>query len=404
MDSTPGVTIELAVVDQDNRRFGATSSPIRTGAVQVHGWQVHPIKVAPEQFGGAKVYLVKFNYELETTPGTPEMSWFEFGVELREGWVVDAIPHHTQPTQTPLSYVVNDHLNLVPATNGVTSDAHLPAMGETIDAFGVGSSGVRWRHWAAPDTGVRPGSRVAWLVTLVEQGTTHLDLTAVVRFDQKPVLDWNVLPALMPADLRIELPTAVHPRPEVTTHPANGTTSVLLASGPRVFISYAHDNDAHKQLVRNFANLLIRCGLDVRLDQFAGPRRKDWSLWANDNIDNADFVIVIASPTCLAVGEGKADGNENPGMHCELGIIRDRLQANRKLWEQKLLPVVLPGESLSNIPVFLQPQAMDRYEIDELTEDELGELLATIRHGIEDDSRSPVMLTATSTGRALAGS
>ncbi|CCH29380.1 hypothetical protein BN6_20590 [Saccharothrix espanaensis DSM 44229] len=404
MDSTPGVTIELAVLDQDSKRFGVASSPIRTGSVQVHGWQVHPIRVAPGQFDDAKAYLVKLNYELETTPSTPELNWFEFGVELRAGSVVDAVPHHTQPTQTSLSYVVNDHLNLVPATNGTTSAAHLPAAGETIHTFGVGSNGVRWQHRAEPDAGVRPGSRVVWLVTLVEQGSTHLDLTVVARFDQRPTLDWNVLPALTPADLRIDLPTAPNLRPAVTTQPANATTVTLLPSGPRVFISYAHDNDAHKQQVRDFANLLMGCGSDVRLDQFAGPGRKDWFLWAIDNIDNADFVIVVASPKCMAVGEGKADRNENPGMHCELGVIRDRLQGDRELWERKLLPVVLPGESVDNLPVFLQPQAMNRYEIDELTEDALSDLLAAIHHGIEDDGRSPVVLTVTTTGRALADS
>ncbi|MDI5976742.1 SEFIR domain-containing protein [Amycolatopsis magusensis] len=404
MDSTPGVTIDLTVADQDSKRFGSAPSPIKIGAVRMHGWQVHPISVASDQFDGADAYLVKFNYELGTTPDTPEMNWFELGVELREGVVVDAIPHHTQPTQTSVSYIVNDHLNLVPATNGVTPAAHLPATGETIHVFGVGSSGVRWQYWATSDTGVRWGSRVAWLVTLVDQETTHLDLTTIVRFDQRPTLDWNVLPAVTPADLRIELPTATNPRAEVTTQPANGTTVALLPSSPRVFISYTHDNNAHKQLVRDFANLLIKCGLDVRLDQFASPARKDWFLWANDNIDNADFVIIIASPKCLAVGEGKIDRNEHPGMHCELGIMRDRLQGNRRLWEQKLLPVVLPGESLSNIPVFLQPQAMDRYEIDELTEDALGDLLAAIHHGTEDNSRSPVVLMATSARRALADS
>ncbi|WP_158634319.1 SEFIR domain-containing protein [Amycolatopsis sp. WAC 04197] len=404
MDSTPGVTIELTVVDQDSKRFSSAPSPIRIGAVQVHGWQVHPIGLAPGQFDGADAYLVKFNYELETAPSTPDMNWFEFGVELREGVVVDAIPHHTQPAQTSLSYIVNDHLNLVPATNGVTPAAHVPATGETIHVFGVGSSGIRWQHWATSDTGVRRGSRVAWLVTLVDPGLAYLDLTAVVRFDQRPTPDWNVLPVLTPAALRIELPTTTDPHAAVTTQPAHGTTAVPLSSAPRVFISYTHDNDVHKKLVREFANLLIRCGLDVRLDQFASPARKDWFLWANENIDDADFVIIIASPKCLAVGEGKIDRNEHAGMHCELGIMRDRLQGNRKLWEQKLLPVVLPGESISNIPVFLQPQAMDRYEIDELTEDALGDLLATIRHGIEDDSRSPVVLTATSPGRAFADS
>src|SRR5262245_6881681 len=151
VQSTPAVTIELVVADQDSKRFGTAPDPIRIGAVQLHGWQVHPIKIQPGQFDGAWAYLVKLNFELETTPETPEMNWFEFGVKLRAGSVLDAVPHHTQPTEGSLSYVVNDRLNLVPGKNGATPDAHLPTAGETIHAFGVGSSGVRWQHRAASD-------------------------------------------------------------------------------------------------------------------------------------------------------------------------------------------------------------------------------------------------------------
>jgi hypothetical protein len=391
-------------MDQDSKKFGAATCPTRTGAVRVHGWQAHPVRLPPEQFGGMDAYLVKLNYELETTPGTPEMNWFELGVELRTASVVDAVPHHTQATQDSVSYVVNEHLNFVPATNGTTPAVHLPAAGETIHAFGVGSGGVRWQHLSTPGAGVRPGSRGAWLVTLVEQGATHLDVTAIVRFDLRPMPDWNVLPSPTPLDLRIELLSMPSLRSEPTTQHAERATAALRPAGPRVFISYAHDDDAHKQLVRDFANLLIRCGLDVRLDQFAAPRRKDWYLWAIDNIDNAEFVIIIASPKCRAVGEGKIDRNAHPGMHCELTVIRDRLQENRKLWEQKVLPVVLPGELVSNIPVFLQPRAMDRYSIDELTEDGVGDLMATIHHGVEHDGGSPIVLRTTKSGHALADS
>ncbi|MFJ6677433.1 SEFIR domain-containing protein [Actinosynnema sp. NPDC091369] len=281
---------------------------------------------------------------------------------------------------------------------------YLPTASETIHAFGVGSGGVRWRHVPPPGAGVRPGSRAGWLVVLVEKDVTHLDLTAGLRFDLCPAPDWNVLPSLEPVDLRLEVPALPSPLSARKVHSAERPTRALPPAGPRVFISYTHDDDNHKQLVRDFANLLINCGIDVRLDQFEAPRRRDWYLWAIDNIDQAEFVIVIASPKCRAVGEGTIDRNDHPGMHCEFSIIRDRLQGDRKLWEQKLLPVVLPGEVVDNIPVFLQPRAMDRYCVDELTEDAVGALLATIHHGVKDDSRSPIALTTMGTGPSLTGS
>jgi hypothetical protein len=117
VDSTSGVTIELAVEDQDNKRFDTAPSTLRIGNVRLHGRQVHPVRIRPEQFNGAAAYLIKLNYELATTPGTPAMNWFEFGVELRTGSVIDAVPHHTSPTQPSMSYLVSDHLNLIPTND-----------------------------------------------------------------------------------------------------------------------------------------------------------------------------------------------------------------------------------------------------------------------------------------------
>jgi hypothetical protein len=65
---------------------------------------------------------------------------------------------------------------------------------------------------------------------------------------------------------------------------------------PRVFVSYAHDSAEHKRQVLRFCALLSQLGIDVRVDEWASGRRRDWFVWMLDQFRCADHVIVIASP------------------------------------------------------------------------------------------------------------
>lgn len=151
----------------------------------------------------------------------------------------------------------------------------------------------------------------------------------------------------------------------------------MLGYRPRVFVSYAHDSVGHKENVLSLARVLRECGVEVHLDQeFAG--RQDWSLWALRQIQDADFVVVVASPAYKLPAEGRAASDEGRGSQAEAAILRDKLTEDLATWTRKILPVVLPGASVADIPGFLQPYAATHYLVGEPTPARVAELLAAM--------------------------
>lgn len=152
----------------------------------------------------------------------------------------------------------------------------------------------------------------------------------------------------------------------------------MLDRPPRVFVSYAHDSPDHKAQVDRFATFLKqRIRLDVHWDQQADGPRIDWSLWATGQL-TADFVIVVASPAY----KRRAEGTESPGVghgsKFEAARIRDRLTKDIDGETARILPVVLPGGSVDDIPDWLNPHSTTRFEIDEISSEGLAPLLAAI--------------------------
>lgn len=137
--------------------------------------------------------------------------------------------------------------------------------------------------------------------------------------------------------------------------------------GPDVFVSYIHDSDEHKKHVRTFADLLRDTGLNVHLDQYYPDVRRDWYQWMLNRVPTADFIVVVASPMCRIVGDAAGDPSSNLGGRSEMGILRELLHSDRPNWTRRMLPVVLPGRSADDIPLFLQPRTMDHYVIPALT-------------------------------------
>ncbi|MCX2947380.1 SEFIR domain-containing protein [Lentzea sp. NEAU-D7] len=143
------------------------------------------------------------------------------------------------------------------------------------------------------------------------------------------------------------------------------------------FIAYTHDSQQHKDDVLALATLLVHNGVQVELDQWAEGRRQDWYAWALEHIPASDYTIIVASPQCKIVGDGRGPATENRGARAEMAVIRDLLQDDRAKWLPRLLPVVLPGRDVAEIPLFLQPRAADHYLV-ELTNEGIEDLLRTI--------------------------
>lgn len=148
---------------------------------------------------------------------------------------------------------------------------------------------------------------------------------------------------------------------------------------PHVFVSYSHDSEEHKSLVREFCTVLRRDeGIDVQLDQWADDGRRDWSAWATAQIRDADFILAIASPAYQRRAEGLAAPNEGRGGQYEAAMLRDQLTRNLTEQVGRILPVVLPGRGIEEIPAFLFPYSATHYIVRDLTHAGVAELVAAM--------------------------
>ncbi|WHA53406.1 toll/interleukin-1 receptor domain-containing protein [Acinetobacter pittii] len=66
---------------------------------------------------------------------------------------------------------------------------------------------------------------------------------------------------------------------------------------PKVFISYAHADKKLADDVLEFSNYLRLRGIDAEIDQYEEAPPQGWPLWMASQIDQADFVLILATKT-----------------------------------------------------------------------------------------------------------
>ena len=139
----------------------------------------------------------------------------------------------------------------------------------------------------------------------------------------------------------------------------------------RAFVSYARDDEAHVNRVREFWWFLCQHGIDAHLDLLAGEQRQDWAAWSAHEVEAADRVLVIPSPEYRRRADSKEIPTEqhagSPSVHYEAGLIRDRFYADPQAGLQAVIPVVLPGCSAADIPLWLGRAATMHYVVTECT-------------------------------------
>ncbi len=136
---------------------------------------------------------------------------------------------------------------------------------------------------------------------------------------------------------------------------------------PRVFISYAHDDAAHEERVREFWLFLRANSIDAKLDRPGSEERRDWAQWMSQQVRWADRILVIASPQYKIRAEGAAEPDQGRGVQWESWLIRDRFFADQRAGLKLVLPVVLPGCSTDDIPSWLAPAAATYYLVNDYT-------------------------------------
>jgi hypothetical protein len=110
----------------------------------------------------------------------------------------------------------------------------------------------------------------------------------------------------------------------------------------------------------------VVAGVDARLDRVAAQRRQDWSLWMMEQVREADCVLVVASPAYKRRAEGRAAAEEGRGVQFEAALIRNAFYKDQHALD-RFVPVVLTGQSVDDVPDFLNPATSTVYRVLEFT-------------------------------------
>lgn len=122
---------------------------------------------------------------------------------------------------------------------------------------------------------------------------------------------------------------------------------------PRVFISYSHDNDEHRDFVLSLANRLRTEGVESWIDQYVpGFPPQGWQRWMENEIEQADFVLLVCTPLYLKRFKGE-DTQGGRGVNFEGVVISQTLYGNFQR-NPKFLPVLPEGGHFEHIPIVLR--------------------------------------------------
>jgi hypothetical protein len=122
----------------------------------------------------------------------------------------------------------------------------------------------------------------------------------------------------------------------------------------KVFISYSHDSPEHKERALRLSDRLIEDdGIDCTIDQYVDSPPQGWPRWMLDQIEQAQFVLMVCTQIYGDRVRGKAKPGEGKGAKWEGAIITQELY-DAESNNTKFVPVLFKQADSAHIPVFLR--------------------------------------------------
>lgn len=115
----------------------------------------------------------------------------------------------------------------------------------------------------------------------------------------------------------------------------------------KVFISYAWENEEHREWVKALADRLLSDGIDAVLDQYDLELGDRLPQFMEQSVRSSDYVLIVCTPTY----KHKADDRIG-GVGYEGHIISGELFSQRN--ERKFIPVIKEGSVEDSLPAFLE--------------------------------------------------
>jgi len=135
---------------------------------------------------------------------------------------------------------------------------------------------------------------------------------------------------------------------QIASHPVLSDTGQT-----KVFISYSHDSDAHRDFVRRLAKRLRADGLNCVIDQYInGFPANGWQHWMEDQVEEADFVLLVCTETYLRRYRGKETSGGN-GVTFE-GLVISQTLYDAYYHNTKFVPVLPEGGDFNHVPLPLK--------------------------------------------------
>jgi formylglycine-generating enzyme required for sulfatase activity len=134
-----------------------------------------------------------------------------------------------------------------------------------------------------------------------------------------------------------------------------------VAHPPKVFISYSHDDEEHKERVLQLASRLRNDGVDAEMDRYEDAPAEGWPQWCERQIDRADFVLMVCTETYLRRFQGEGETGKGLGVPWEAQIVRSILYNSGSV-SGKFIPVLFSDGSIQNVPVIVKN--FTRHQVD----------------------------------------
>jgi tetratricopeptide (TPR) repeat protein len=135
----------------------------------------------------------------------------------------------------------------------------------------------------------------------------------------------------------------------------------MTATAPRVFISYSHDSDEHRDRVLELADRLRADGIDAVIDQYVQSPPEGWPAWCEAEIRKSDFVPMICTETYIRRVNGEEEPGKGRGVLWEARLIKQHLY-DARLVSNKFIPVLLADGSGAHVPTPVKGGTVYRVE------------------------------------------
>jgi nucleoside phosphorylase len=131
--------------------------------------------------------------------------------------------------------------------------------------------------------------------------------------------------------------------------PKSAQTMSPDSTPPKVFISYSHDSQEHKDRILELADRFREDGIDCNIDQYEDSPTVGWQRWMLNQLEAADFVLVVCTEQYDRRFRGHEEVGKGKGATWEGGVIIQELyDAQGK--NSKFIPVTFTPQDTDFIP------------------------------------------------------